>query len=290
MNVTHVYNSGERQQYLIEHHYSIRLKPRLLYAGKQFKSGGWEEKTHSHDFSEIVFVYDGHGEVTVGGITRNVSKGDIIIYNAGVSHSERSLDSSSFEVRFIAYDKLEITDLPPNHLLPPDYDFIYPTSDMYSTLRPCILTEFSLNLKLKISFLLKLPRIFHAICCFILFRLINESGKESDILRNNKVLDRAVEYIDNNYKSEITLETLASKCFVNKYYLAHLFTRFKGISVGKYLNCKRFEEAKKASCGNSYAGWRRCGFPQGFNDVSYFCRAFKKETGVTPLEYRKNPV
>lgn len=112
MNVTHVYNSGERQQYLIEHHYSIRLKPRLLYAGKQFKSGGWEEKTHSHDFSEIVFVYDGHGEVTVGGITRNVSKGDIIIYNAGVSHSERSLDSSSFEVRFIAYDKLEITDLP----------------------------------------------------------------------------------------------------------------------------------------------------------------------------------
>lgn len=54
MNVTHVYNSGERQQYLIEHHYSIRLKPRLLYAGKQFKSGGWEEKTHSHDFSEIV--------------------------------------------------------------------------------------------------------------------------------------------------------------------------------------------------------------------------------------------
>ena len=78
MNVTHIYNSEERQQYLIEHHYSIRLKPRLLYAGKQFKAGGWEADEHSHNFAEMVFVYDGHGEVTVGGITRNVSKGDIM--------------------------------------------------------------------------------------------------------------------------------------------------------------------------------------------------------------------
>lgn len=288
MNVTHVYNSGERQQYLIEHHYSIRLKPRLLYAGKQFKSGGWEEKTHSHDFSEIVFVYDGHGEVTVGGITRNVSKGDIIIYNAGVSHSERSLDSSSFEVRFIAYDKLEITDLPPNHLLPPDYDFIYPTSDMYSTFVlyfDRIFTEF----ETKDQFFAEIAQILSRNMLLYLFRLINESGKESDILRNNKVLDRAVEYIDNNYKSEITLETLASKCFVNKYYLAHLFTRFKGISVGKYLNCKRFEEAKRLLAETAMPVGD-VAVSSGFNDVSYFCRAFKKETGVTPLEYRKNPV
>ena len=133
----------------------------------------------------------------------------------------------------------------------------------------------------------KLLRIFHAICCCIFFRLINESGKESDILRNNKVLDKAVEYIDNNYKSEITLEALASKCFVNKYYLAHLFTRFKGISIGKYLNCKRFEEAKGYSprlpCLSETLQPHRA-----FNDVSYFCRAFKKKPVLHLLSLRKN--
>ena len=50
MKIKHRYNSAQRQHYLLEAHYSFKLKPRLLYVGSLDKHGGWREEPHAHDF------------------------------------------------------------------------------------------------------------------------------------------------------------------------------------------------------------------------------------------------
>lgn len=126
MKIKHRYNSAQRQHYLLEAHYSFKLKPRLLYVGSLDKHGGWREEPHAHDFFEMVFITDGHGTAIIGESEHELSRGDILIYNAGISHYERSRMDDPMEACFIAYDKLEITDLPPNWLLPSSYGCFFP--------------------------------------------------------------------------------------------------------------------------------------------------------------------
>ena len=61
--------------------------------------------------------------------------------------------------------------------------------------------------------------------------------------------------------------------------------RRSGESIGKYIQRRRLCEAKRllAETDNSV---RKIAEAVGFPDNSYFCRVFKKETGVTPLTFR----
>ena len=127
MEINHRFDSKERQHYLFRHHYALKIKPRLLYVGKLDKKGGWREGAHSHDFCEIIYVADGHGTITVEKSVYKVRKGDIIIYNADLVHEEESSSTHPMALYFMGLGGLRLTDLPVNHLLPPDLDFIYPS-------------------------------------------------------------------------------------------------------------------------------------------------------------------
>ena len=115
------FNSNQRQHFLLEKQYTFKLKPRLLYSGILKKMKNWHDNTHTHDFVEIIFVVDGKGQVALNDAIKIISKGDIIIYNADLRHAERSDSKDPLSLYFIALDKLEITDLPPNHTLREGY-------------------------------------------------------------------------------------------------------------------------------------------------------------------------
>ena len=80
MEIMHRYNSNERQHYLLERHYTFKLKPRLLYVGSLDKHGGWREEPHSHHFLEVIFVSDGSGTVVIEDQSYDVHRGDLLVY------------------------------------------------------------------------------------------------------------------------------------------------------------------------------------------------------------------
>ena len=122
-----------------------------------------------------------------------------------------------------------------------------------------------------------------------IFRLINKTENAGELLASGKTMEIALKFINENFGNEITLDTIAAACFTNKYYLSHLFTRAQGVSVGKYILDKRIKEAKR-QLENKDLTVAQIAADVGFNDSSYFCRVFKKETGLTPLAYRKRSV
>lgn len=95
-------------------------------------------------------------------------------------------------------------------------------------------------------------------------------------------------HADEEYCAAPTLKELAVIYHKNEKYMGRLFEREMGISFNKYCLGLRLEKAremllKKADKIIDVA--LEC----GFENISYFNRAFKSRYGVSPTEYRKKP-
>ena len=286
MEPLHRYDGKGRQHYLFKENYSFKLKPRLVYAGYLDKTVGWSERDHWHNYCEILFVSEGKGTITVEGETKAVRAGDFIVYNAGVTHEEQSDDAEPLELRFMALDRLQITNLPKNHLLPPGYSQVYSTERYYDIIHNYFQRMIH-ELDAKNEFYAEIAQNMARNLVMYLIRLINEQQEDTkDLLHGNKNIQMALEYIRENYRRELALEEIAARCYLNKYYFSHLFTRLQGMSVGKYIQRLRVTEAARL-LRESDRSVSEISAEVGFNNMSYFCRAFKKEMNMTPLQYRK---
>lgn len=97
---------------------------------------------------------------------------------------------------------------------------------------------------------------------------------------------KAYEYINTNYSSEISAEDLANSLNISYKYFLDCFSRITGESFKAYLNKTRIKHAKSKLI-NSSATVSEVGSAVGYNSTSYFILEFKKQTGMTPLQYVK---
>ncbi|MDD7165246.1 MAG: AraC family transcriptional regulator [Clostridia bacterium] len=228
---------------------------------------------------------DGKGKITVDNKNYHVKKGDLLIYNSGVTHCEKSNETDPMEILFIAYDKLEITNLPPNSLLPESYGPIFHTEEMYDVFHryfTALITEF----ELKERFYMEICQNISRTLIMYIFRLINRTENASALLDKSMTMETVLAYIDENFKRKLTLDEVAEKCYTSKYYLSHLFTRFQGVSIGKYILDKKIDESKKMLASSDFPVVA-IAESLGFDDPSYYSRIFKKTVGTTPLQFRK---
>ena len=100
------------------------------------------------------------------------------------------------------------------------------------------------------------------------------------------IISAAVEFIENNYTSKITLEQIASVVSVNKFYLSHQFKKHLGYSVYEYILIRRLDEGKKLLLDTNES-MAQISDKLGYDTPSHFSRFFKKYTGYSPLKYRK---
>ena len=94
------------------------------------------------------------------------------------------------------------------------------------------------------------------------------------------------QYIYSHYAETITLDTLSALTFHSKYYIAHAFTKYKGISPINYLITRRIEEAKSLLEHTDFPV-AKIAQAVGFSSQSYFSQAFRRETTLSPDAYRR---
>ena len=285
MKILHLYNR-DRQKFLLGQNYTINIKPHLLYFSTEKKHKDWAEKPHSHEFTEIAFIVSGSGTTNVNGTVRDIYSGDIIVYNAGVTHSLSCHNSSPFEAHIVAFDQFEITGLRPNCLLPPQYDFLYHSSNNYNTFR-VLFRQILVETDNKDVHYHEIAQSTSYTLLMYLLRMINKAHENIHENSQNEVLNRALDFIDKHYLENITLNKIAENCFISKYYLSHLFTQNMDTTIGKYILQKRLDESKRL-LNFTELSISEIAHHSGFNDQSYFCRTFKKEFDITPGEYRQS--
>ncbi len=103
-----------------------------------------------------------------------------------------------------------------------------------------------------------------------------------------KFIHLSKEYIDDNFHSEITLDSISQNVCVSKYYLHRLFTEITGITPIQYLTKVRLDKAKY-KLQKSKHSISEIASECGFESAAYFSRAFKKHIGISPSKYR-NPL
>ncbi len=91
---------------------------------------------------------------------------------------------------------------------------------------------------------------------------------------------RIIKYLNEHIDKDISLDILAKKFFVSKYYLCRAFKKHNGISVHGYINQKRVMYAKQLIESGETAS--SAAYRVGFGDYSAFYRAYVKILGKSP--------
>lgn len=130
----------------------------------------------------------------------------------------------------------------------------------------------------EISCLSYLALILSQLC-----RLSAQEPLEVESSNVSRVIFDILEYINENYQEDLSLDSLANRFFISKYHLSREFTRVTGSSVHRYVTQRRLIAAKQLMSEGkpTNAVYLQC----GFGDYSSFFRAFKAAYQISPREF-----
>ena len=94
------------------------------------------------------------------------------------------------------------------------------------------------------------------------------------------------EYIMDHLNEDLSLNRLAEFSHLHPVYLSRIFKEITGITVGDFINQARLEKAKDLLQGSRMTVLE-ISREMGFATDNYFCRWFKKRTGMSPHRYRE---
>ena len=126
----------------------------------------------------------------------------------------------------------------------------------------------------------------------LLYRLFALLYRKEYIVRTNassesKGLGTVIsllQWIEAHCAEKITLEKISELTHLSPKYVCRIFKEFTSKTVMEYVNECRIER----SCSElRHSEITEVAFNSGFNDLSYFCKTFKKYKGITPSEYKK---
>ena len=115
--------------------------------------------------------------------------------------------------------------------------------------------------------------------------LLDSKTKEKN--KHLAVIEPAIRMIaEQSEKNALSVESLADVCGISSVHLRRLFAKQFGVSPIKYILRQKTERAKEL-LKYDLLSITDISEMLGFSGIDYFCRSFKKETGLTPGEYRK---
>lgn len=103
----------------------------------------------------------------------------------------------------------------------------------------------------------------------------------------NFIVKQAMEYMQKNYASKLTLQSVADSCYVSQWHLSKLLNRYLNQSFYDALNEIRINAAKLLLT-DSRLKVGDIGLMVGYADNAHFARIFKKLTGMSANEYRNS--
>ena len=240
----------------------------INYIEKHLKT--FNVKPHLHVYWEIIFLTEGEGFIeTKENPNLHYSKGEIICIPPKLKHSNNS--SIGFEnIHFTLEDWSPFINKP----------FIINNSSSVN--------DFYTLLNLTYQYFHKLPAN-HPINLALtetIFSFLNLLISQSS---NANVTQNLVNEIINHYTEKtFNLEESYNAVPLSKEYLRKIFIKEHGVSPSKFLLQKRLTLAKQllSKKENGYLRINEISETCGFSDHAYFCRVFKKETGLSPSKFQ----
>jgi len=105
----------------------------------------------------------------------------------------------------------------------------------------------------------------------------------------NSHVDKFTDLVNSGFKYYHSTRYYADKLCITSNYLNEIIKRTTGISAKQYIQNRIILEAKKMLIYRNLQ-ISKIANELGFDDLSYFIRFFRRQTGFTPLEYKKSGI
>ena len=246
---------------------------------------------HSHAFYEIIYCRNNcSAEYLIGAQRFRLQKGDIVFVPPGVSHRPllpRSMEQPYIrDVLWVSTEFVTILgQLFPNRL---------PSAHNSGYLLRTAGTKWEYLGEMFRTGILeatnRAPGWDMAVTgnAITLLTHLKRAFQDTDTITPNaekpELLDQAIGYIETNLAKKISLEDTARELYVSPSTISQLFRNKMGTSLYRWVTQRRLIAAKALIAEG--LSLEDVGAQVGFSDYSVFYRAFRKEYGISPRQYR----
>ena len=235
---------------------------------------------HCHDAYEILYVIDGNGKFVIEGREYPMRAHTLVVIPPLEYHYVDVNVTGNYErcvLQFSDSDVLfECRDLLQNFKRNGEEDTNFYIANMNSTPIVSIFEQLEYSENIPES-----QRLFYIkMLISELIVLLSATHYNKIALEDAELGARVIRYLNEHIEKDISLDKLAKRFFVSKYYLCRAFKRHNGISVHGYINQKRVMYAKQLIESGETAS--RAAYRVGFGDYSAFYRAYVKIVGKSP--------
>lgn len=247
----------------------------------------WAFPLHTHEHClEISIVQEGSGTFYSEGRSCSIHKGDLVIKNAGTVHGEHTSRKEPLKQICISFFGVNEIEGKPGCLIREyaqpvinagnDFELL---SSIFSFLAEHWQEEDKENTNRHL--MLGALEIIHD----IVQKEDNAKKSKAGDTKSAHAVKEAVNWINQNYNTKITLNMLAEKFYISPFYLERRFKEYTGYSISQYVIERRMGEAQRMLIFEDIS-IKEIALAVGYENIQYFYAAFKKSTGVTPLEFR----
>lgn len=253
---------------------------------------------HYHNNYEISFITEGTGKRIVADSIEEFQPGDLVFIGRNLPHvwiaekEQRAISGRTLEMVFLQFSA---NILFPQLLALPEFGYVKKALELSE--RGIQIVGQTLNevseIMLQLPYLKGFDRINH------FYRLMDIIGKSNSNIQlaseeyirkkfttGNRRIALLHDYLMNHYREEVDLKKLAELVNMAEGSLCRFFKMNVGTSIFDYLNQIKVEFACKLLMDRELTIVDVC-LDSGFNNLSHFNKQFRKNTGVTPTEYRK---
>ena len=233
---------------------------------------------HVHDVCELIFVKSGAVSAVIGDEIYKLGKNSLILFRANIPHRVMFDSNSDYERYDILFDETVLANRVFERI-PKNLHYI-----------DCNGNNAIVQLFDRIDFFCKhfhgddLGLLLKNVIEELLFHiyLTPPDGFDGELLSIHPTLKEALQYINQHYCEQITVDDLSRHLCVNKSHLHHLFTDFLQITPKKYINIRRLAKAQKLiRAGEKPSSiFLSC----GFCDYATFFRNYTSYFGYTPSQ------
>lgn len=111
------------------------------------------------------------------------------------------------------------------------------------------------------------------------------AGERTDRERLRSVRQSIEAHIAQNYADDLSLQSISQALNYSEAYFCKLFKQCFRVNFSAYLNDYRIAKAKEL-LDHTDMGVKAVSLACGYADSGYFARVFKRQTGMTPSDYR----
>lgn len=113
-----------------------------------------------------------------------------------------------------------------------------------------------------------------------------DAPEESENSQTALVMVHVRRYLEDNYMFDLSLDSVGEILHISPAYLSAQFKKYQKMNFLDCLTELRINAAKEL-LADPFRSSAEVASMVGYEDASYFARAFKKRTGMTPTQYRR---